>query len=263
MPLLQYLRKALHLSGHEAKRLLDSRNVFVNGQRVWMAKHPLAANDLLRIVEPEAVPRREAASAPLLRGEGYLVIDKPAGVPVQGPGSIELRLQRELGNPDIRCVHRLDRETSGCLLVSTDPATREQLVECFAAKEVFKHYHAIVHGRIRADTRSIVHTVGGKRAVTRIRVLDRATKATHIQAIIETGRTHQIRIHMASIHHPVIGDRRYAQERPTAEVAQAAPRQMLHAAKLVFPDPHSGETVRAISPLPPDFRAQLSSCRLK
>ena len=260
--LIAYLRKALNLSGKAAKRLLDDRAVLVNGQRIWMARHPLVAGDRLRIVEPPNRRTQPAALTVLVRGEGYCVIDKPDGLLAQGRDGVEGLLRKQLNNPSLACVHRLDRDTSGCLLLADDPAIRERLVAAFVSRDVFKLYHAIVHGRIRAETRVIASPIDGQRAVTRIRILDRGTGATHIQAVIETGRTHQIRKHLAAIHHPVAGDRTYAVERAAGEFAMAAPRQLLHAAKLVFPDPRSGQPVRAIAPLPGDFRAMLAACRL-
>jgi len=260
--LITYLRKALNLSGKAAKRLLDDRAVLVNGQRIWMARHPLAAGDRLRIVEAPGPRRAPTALTILAQGEGYAVVDKPAGILAQGQAGIEGLLRKQMGNPALACVHRLDRDTTGCLLLAGDPAMREQLVTAFASRHVTKLYHAIVHGRIRADSRVITRAIDGQRAVTRIRVLDRGAKATHIQALIETGRTHQIRKHMAAIHHPIAGDRTYAAERAAGEFALAAPRQMLHAAKLTFPDPRSGELVRVTAPQPADFRAMLKACHL-
>ncbi len=261
--LVAFLRDTFNVSGRQAKALLDNRDVFVNGQRVWMAQHRLQTGDIVRVTRlPTGTATQPLKLRVLEHGTGFLVVDKPAGLLVEGDLSVESVLRVQCDAPTLRAVHRLDRDTSGCLLVATDPATRAALVTQFRERDVMKLYHAIVHGLIRAPERRIAQDVDGQPAASLLRVLDRGKKATHVRVRIGTGRTHQIRIHLAAIHHPILGDRQYAGSRAAAEHDLAVPRQMLHAIKLQFQDPHSSRIVRAEAPLPADFRACLRELRL-
>ncbi len=261
-PLVDFVRETLGVSGRQAKALIDSRTVFVNDRRVWMARHRLATGDRIRIAQAAAAATRHDTLRVLLRTPAFIVVDKPAGMLSEGPASVESLLRDQLGTPALRIVHRLDKDTTGCLLAAMSPAARDHLVAQFRERDVMKLYHAIVHGHITAPERRITQDVDGQPAVSLLRVLDRGRQATHVRVRIGTGRTHQIRIHLAGIHHPVLGDRQYARERAEAEARLAIPRQMLHAAKLQFHDPDGGQVVRAEAPLPPDFKACLRSLRM-
>ena len=182
--------------------------------------------------------------------------DKPPGLVSNGPDSVESRLRELTGKPGLRAVHRLDRDTSGCLLFAFDDALFDRMVALFRAEKIGKLYHALTMGRIAADT-AIEKPLDGQKAVTRIHVLDANKLASHVQARIETGRTHQIRKHLAMIRHPVLGDREYGNAAPLDEVYQSLPRQMLHAFRLEYPDPETNAPVRVESPLPWDFRAAM------
>jgi 23S rRNA-/tRNA-specific pseudouridylate synthase len=131
------------------------------------------------------------------------------------------------------------------------------MVEVFRANRIVKLYHALVAGKLAGET-VIEKPLEGQAAVTRLRVLDANRLASHVQVKIETGRTHQIRKHLAMIKHPVLGDREYGNSAPVAEEYQGLPRQMLHAAKLEFPDPETGAMVRTEAPLPRDFKTAMS-----
>jgi 23S rRNA pseudouridine1911/1915/1917 synthase len=262
--LVEFLRATFRVSGRQAKALLDNRDVFVNGQRVWMARHRLQTGDIVRVARlPDGARSRPLKIRILERGPGFLVADKPAGLLADGEFSVESVLRAQCAIPALQAVHRLDRDTSGCLLVATAPDAHAALVAQFREREVMKLYHAIVHGRIGAPERRITQAIDGQPAVSLLRVLDRGRQATHVRVRIESGRTHQIRIHLMAIHHPILGDRQYADKRAIEEHRLAVPRQMLHAAKLHFQDPATGRIVRAESPLPPDFRACLRAQRLR
>lgn len=258
--LLTFLAAKLGLSRRKAKDLLDRRNVFINDRRVWMARHTLKARDSVTVFVAAEAPAGAAAPAPaprILHADGrYLVADKPAGMLANGPDSAESLLREKTGNAALRAVHRLDRDTSGCLLFAADDALFDKMVELFRAERIGKIYHAIVAGKLAGDT-VIEKPLENLKAVTRLHVLDSNRLASHVQVKIETGRTHQIRKHLAMIRHPVLGDREYGNSGPVMEAYQGLPRQMLHAAKLEYPDPETGETVRIEAPLPPDFRAAL------
>ncbi len=259
--LLAFLSAKLSLSRRKAKELLDRRHVFVNDRRVWMARHALRAQDEVAVflagetAAPPPPPR-------ILRDDGrYLVADKPPGLLSNGPDSAESLLRGLTCNASLRAVHRLDRDTSGCLLFAADDARFNRMVEQFRAERIGKLYHALVTGRLAGDT-AIEKPLEGRKAVTRLHVLDSNRLASHVQVKIETGRTHQIRKHLAMIRHPVLGDSEYGNAGPQEKLFQSIPRQMLHASLLEYPDPETGETVRVESALPGDFRAVLKKTGL-
>jgi 23S rRNA pseudouridine1911/1915/1917 synthase len=262
LSLQDVLARRLHVSRNAAKRLLDARDVCVNRQRVWMAHHTLRAGDTVDVFVAERPPA--AASIPiLLDAGGYLIADKPPGLLSNGPGSVEERLQAQLGDSALRAAHRLDRDTSGCLLLARDAKALEAAVAVFRRGEVVKIYHAIVQGALAAGSMRVNQPIDGQHAVTLIRTLDANPRASHVQARLETGRTHQIRRHLATLGHPVVGDREYFTRIRADKRDLSAPRQMLHAFRLELPGLLNGGSLRAQAPLPPDFRRCLAQYRLR
>lgn len=260
-PLLDFLARRLRLSRKAAKRLLDARSVFVNDRRVWMARHELRTGDLVE-VHARAEPAPRTRLPVLFEDEHVIVISKPAGILSNGPGSAEALMRAQTGIAGLEAVHRLDRDTSGCLILARTPETRRALVELFAAHRVRKTYHAIVTGRVPREEQEIRAPVDGQAALTRVRRLSCGEEASHVSLSVETGRTHQVRKHMAAIRHPVLGDRMYATGAVASPALRAVARQMLHATEVSFPHPVAGTPVVARSPLPPDFRACLRALKL-
>lgn len=261
-PLDIFLARRLKISRKQAKRLLDDRLVFVNGRRTWMARHPLQPEDRVEI-PAAAAPGAPSAGMPILyRDNEYLVINKPPGLDSNGRGSVEEQLRTALRLPAIEAVHRLDRDTTGCLWFSLNAAARAPAVALFKERAVTKTYHAIVAGRIPASGTHITEPLEGQPAVTRVKLLSGNPVASHVKILIETGRTHQIRKHMASIRHPVLGDKSYFTREITDDRLRNVPRQMLHASGLAFPHPRTGQVVRVKAPLPGDFKQMLNRLRL-
>ena len=187
-----------------------------------------------------------------------LVVDKPSGllsVPGRGPGmddNLASRVQARF--PGALTVHRLDMDTSGLLVMARNPEVHRALGRLFELRQVDKEYIAVVAGRVAASERSIdlpliadwpnrprqmVDFARGKPALTRLLVLsyDAASDTTRVRLLPETGRSHQLRVHLLAIGHPILGDDLYA---PPAILAQA-PRLLLHASALAFQHPVSGE----------------------
>jgi 23S rRNA pseudouridine1911/1915/1917 synthase len=232
--------------------------VFVNGRRVWMAHHRLRQGDKVESRAPTEPARHRLMV--LFEDSDYLVIDKPPGVLSTGPDSAE----RLAGLPKgVMAVHRLDRETSGCLLLAKNDRARKAAVEVFRKRDVTKTYHAIVTGQVKTNEETIREPVDGQAARTSLRVLDRQPMASHIQLKIDTGRTHQIRKHMALLRHPVAGDKRYGGSTRQDKALMEIPRQMLHARSLRFKHPRTGKPVRVEAALPRDFRACLRKLGLR
>jgi len=262
--LLDFIARKLGLSKKAAKAILDQRSVSVNGTRIWMARHALAVGDSVTILR-DGLDVTGPARRPvpiLFRDKHCVVAAKPAGILSCGPKSLETLLQEQLGIATLMAVHRLDRDTSGCLLFSCDAETNERMIAAFRAKTVTKVYHAIVHGPMKRGEHRVSRPIGGKTAVSNVRVLDVSSNATHVAVSIETGRTHQIRIHLASVRHPVMGDRKYASGVKLSEKLSGIPRQMLHAQALRFRHPVTDALMRVTAPLPSDFQACLNTFKL-
>jgi RluA family pseudouridine synthase len=252
-PLVAFLALRLETSRRRAKQLLDERNVFVNGQRVWMAKHALRNGDTVEVLTGEDREKRPQRLKILYEDDLFLVVDKRPGTLAAGPDSVEQMLT-EARSRQILAVHRLDRDTTGCLLLAKSRDAFEAGIDLFRGRRVRKRYHLLAVGRVSFETKTIRRAVEGQSAVTHVRRVDSAKGASHLLATIETGRTHQIRKHMTLIHHPVLGDKRYGPRSLSDERLRQVPRQMLHAFELAFPNPVSGETITVTAPLPADFR---------
>jgi 23S rRNA pseudouridine1911/1915/1917 synthase len=228
-------------------------------------------------------------NVPLLaQGAGWMAVDKPPGVPVHPVNRVRENsliriLRRQAGDDGLRLVHRLDRETSGVLLVARDPAAARHLSMAFERGRVRKEYLAVVHGELAGCSGRVDLPIGaasgsevfvrrgtgeGQRAVTDWRVERRLAGRTLVRVFPETGRRHQIRVHLAAIGHPVLGDLLYGcgdgaylrlvrEGHDPRALADGPLRQLLHAARLTFPDPETGEPRTVDAPLPGDFRAFL------
>jgi RluA family pseudouridine synthase len=210
----------------------------------------------------------------LHRDATLLVVDKAAGVLTVGhPGSRERCLLDDLRRDGhkVAPVHRLDRDTSGVLLLALDPAHRPALEEAFRRHEVRKQYLALVDG-VPAEKRATIDVPivdegktarvdrAGRRAVTRYEVLESlGGRAALVRALPESGRHNQIRVHLAHIGHPLLGDRKYG--RRGRRVAAEPARVMLHAEQLGLRHPATGRPFEVEAPPPADFAALLESLR--
>jgi 23S rRNA pseudouridine1911/1915/1917 synthase len=221
----------------------------------------------------------------LARGAGWLAVDKPSGIVVHPVNAVRENslirmLRRQEGVPDLRLAHRLDRETTGVLLIAENADTASALSTHFERGRVHKEYLAVVGGEVAGDGGTIelaigaddgrrvfvrrVAKSGGERAVTRWRVERRLPGATLLRLFPETGRRHQLRVHLAAIGHPILGDILYG--RPDADYLDLVrgtrdarsddggpARQLLHCARLVFPDPAGTGDVEVVAAVPADF----------
>src|SRR5215472_8872071 len=225
--------------------------------------------------EPEAIPLTI-----LYEDDDLIVINKAAGMTVHpGAGQCEHTLVNALlhhcstlsgigGKERPGIVHRLDKETSGCLVVAKNDLAHRELSKQFAARTVEKIYLALVAGRLCKATGVIEEKIGrhpvhrqrmrvtsvrGRSAKTEYRVIRSSKEASLIECRLHTGRTHQIRVHLHHLGQPVLGDKVYAQH-----AAKSFPRQILHAWKLGFHHPRTGEWKNFEAPLPPDFATAMA-----
>ena len=213
-----------------------------------------------------------------------IVIDKPAGLVVHpGNGNASGTLLNALlhhapqlaGIPRAGIVHRLDKDTSGLLVVAKTLTAQTDLVRQMQARSVQRHYLALALGTVERDgtvdaplgrhavqrTKMAIVRAGGKEARTHYAVLERFAKATLLECRLETGRTHQIRVHLASIKHPLAGDPVYGKTKSGDARLDAFPRQALHAWRLALRHPATAEDMAWESPLPADFAALLEELR--
>ena len=263
--LQDFLANRLRMTKRAAKAMLDARVVWVNRKLVWIARHALLPGDKVAFVVRTGTGAHQDKTADrrphiriLWQDAHYLAADKPAGVLTQGRDSAEELLRTQEGNPDIAAVHRLDRETSGVLLFAKTAEALEAAIAMFKTHRVLKHYAAIVAGEVERQASTLTETLDGERAVTHLKRLRATPDATFLSLRIETGRTHQIRRHLAGIRHPVVGDRQYGVKKSDDPRVLSVTRQMLHAQELELPHPLIvGQHIRAHAPLPADFRAAL------
>jgi 23S rRNA pseudouridine955/2504/2580 synthase len=261
-------------------RILRSGEVRVNSRRV-AASDRVAAGDRIRIPPLRLAERAEAVPAPhfrlpvLYEDEALLAIDKPAGLAVHGGSGVAHGVIESLRSmrPDARfleLVHRLDRETSGVLLVAKKRAALTALHETIRAREIDKRYLVAVAGRFRNEKQHVrlalairAAAEGGKRATvseqgqaaeTIFRRIARGAETSLLEAQLLTGRTHQIRVHLAHLGHPVLGDDRYGDFELNRRLRKEGLKRMfLHAASLAFAHPVTREPIALHAPLPADL----------
>ncbi|MDO4365775.1 MAG: RluA family pseudouridine synthase [bacterium] len=267
------LAARLGLSRRTAKAVIDGRSVWVNRRCVWIAHHPLRTGDAVEIPRSVvAAARRQAGSAKtaiapeerrhvrvLVETPDYIVADKPAGLLAnEDPKSVEAILRAQLGEPNLQAVHRLDRDTTGCLLFAKTFAAYQAAVEVFKTRRVAKTYAAIVVGSFPYAHQKIDAPLDDQPAVSLVTREAVGPDASFLRVRIETGRTNQIRRHLAGVRFPIVGDRTFGLKSARDPRLMTVPRQMLHATALVLPDPmRKGESIRSHAPLPADFRAAL------
>jgi len=296
-------RARIGLSRNRIQALIDGGHVSVNGRVARQSRKLKDADVVVVDIPPRRASRLEAEALPLTivyEDDAMLVLDKPAGIVVHpGAGVPTGTLVQALlhhapgiatvggeGRPGI--VHRLDKETSGLLVVAKTEPAYLALVEALRTRRVARIYRALVWGDPgpegglidlpigrdpRERKRMAVAREGGKHARTRWRVLERFGPATLVEARLETGRTHQIRVHFAAVRHPVVGDPTYGgrvrkplslrqAERSLADaLLRTMRRQALHAAELELTHPLTGKALRFESQLPEDLAQALELLR--
>ncbi|NLF85271.1 MAG: RluA family pseudouridine synthase [Lentisphaerae bacterium] len=252
--LQNFLAERLKQSKRQAKDRIDARQVFVNRQCIWMARHILQGGDTVDTRTDDLRPAAPRQIRVLNETEHYLFADKPCGLLSIGPGGLEELLRAQRGEPALRCVHRLDRDTSGCLLVARSTEAFNRVVSVFKTRRVHKIYDVLVVGRLDRAATTIDTPLSGDPARTHVRRIAVTDDVSFARVRIETGRTHQIRLHLASIRHPVVGDRLHGLKTSRDPRFLRVPRQMLHASELELDDPMGHGQLHGHSPLPADFR---------
>lgn len=262
--LTDFLAAHLNCSLRRAKRLLDERSVFVNHKRVWMARHALKPGDVVEICEASSSAKPTPDTIPILfENADYLVVNKPSGLLSNGADSVEAALRNARDDTGLTAAHRLDKDTTGCLLLARNPEAFKRAVSWFREGQVLKVYQALVRDRLRKRKGSVKIPLDHEPAVTHWTVLSTTDIASHLQLKIDTGRTHQIRKHLSRMGHPILGDRHYFTGRLDDSRFRSVPRQMLHASSFQAPLGNGNKTVHVHAPLPRDFRNTLKQFGLR
>jgi 23S rRNA pseudouridine1911/1915/1917 synthase len=284
---LDRVTAALHpeLSRAAIAQLIEGGKVTVNGRVVKAATRPIAGA-VIELELPGAVPATAAAEAIPLRvvfeDDALVVVDKPAAMVVHpAPGNQSGTLVNALlgryatlpGEPfRPGIVHRLDKDTSGLIVVARTPSVLAALASSFKHREVYKEYLALVVGTPRPPVgrisgeigrdprrrqRMAVVATGGREADTTYHTLETLGGYSLLEVVLGTGRTHQIRVHFRAMGFPIAGDAVYGRPAPALGLS----RQFLHAARLRFAHPMSGEELDLQAPLPPDLAHALERLR--
>lgn len=281
---------ASHLDGvtrSAAQKLLEGGAVLINGKAV-AKNYKLTGRETLSVTLPEA---EEADLVPqdipldvVYEDADVIVVNKPSGLVVHpAPGHSDGTLVNALlyhcgdslsgvgGEKRPGIVHRIDRDTSGLIIAAKNDAAHLFLSAQLADHTLSRTYEAICAGNFRDDVGTVDAPIGrsradrkkmavapdGRRAVTHWEVLERFNSWTHLRCRLETGRTHQIRVHMAHIGHPILGDTVYGAKKPVPGLTG----QCLHAVGLQFIHPRTKALVSLSCPLPPEFEAMLQTLR--
>lgn len=295
-----YLAGRLDISRSRAAQLIEGGQVLVNGQPPKKRDVPAAGDRITVHHLPPSPSPIGAEDIPLdivFQDEDLLVVNKAAGMvvhpaPGHRGGTLVNALLHAVGDlsgiggvlrPGI--IHRLDKDTSGLLIVAKTDAAHRSLAEELRRRRVRRRYLTAAWGHLAEERFTVDAPIarnpldrlrmavvqGGRRAVTHFRRLERWPAADLLEAQLETGRTHQIRVHLLQRGHPVIGDDTYGKGRERGfsgatrgfalELAKRTPRQFLHAWDLRFPHPRTGEELRFQSPLPADLQAVIDWAR--
>ncbi len=278
MRLLQFLRQNCSEapSVKAIKRAIDSKHCMINNRIETFSSYLLEENDVVVLKESAFKKTERLKSTPLMilyEDEELLIINKPAGIVCDA--SIKKSFPGVKGYLDL--VHRLDKETSGALILAKTPQAKKKMESLFKERAVHKLYLAIVDGVTANDEGTIDNFLGkkysyqgqtvygptsenkGQRAITSWKCLNRGKSASVVCCEPLTGRTHQLRVHLSAMGHPILGDSQYGNK----FICPLKPsRNLLHAYSLTFKHPSTGKMIKAIAPIPRDFKEALDELNI-
>lgn len=274
MGLLQFLRENCSAapSVKAIKRAIDGKLCSVNNHIETFSSFALEEGDIV-VLKEIAFEKKEGGKLKipiLFEDKELLIVAKPAGL-ICDPKSI----QSVFGQVEL--IHRLDKETSGVLILAKTRLAKEKMVACFKERTIAKLYLAIVDGAIVKDEGKIDNFLGkklklegqtvygsveekkGQRAITHWKCLNRGKSASIVCCEPYTGRTHQLRVHLSAMGHPILGDIQYAKK----FICHYRPcRNLLHAYSVAFKHPTTGKQIKVIAPIPQDFKQALEALKL-
>ena len=289
-----FITSKTNITRSQLQKFIEDGSVLVNS-RIVSQNYRVKTNDIITLTisdkETESLIPEPIPLEILYKDDYLVVVNKPAGMVVypsagHNQGTLMNALSHHckklasVGRP-LRpgVIHRLDKDTSGVMVVALNDEAYYNLVEQFRQRTITRRYIALVYGNLKEDKGEITLKIGrsqsdrkkmstrvrkGKEAITRWKALERFSNATLIEAKLGTGRTHQIRVHFASMGYPVLGDRTYGKKVELEVKAKKKilfPRQMLHAELLGFTHPATGKYLEFSSPLPEDMTQKIKELR--
>ncbi len=268
-----YLKQVLHYSGRKIQKLTRKKGILLNGKSVYLQKK-MKSGDTLRVLVLEdaayGVQPEQGVIDILYEDDSLIVLNKPAHLLVHPAGRttggtlanyLAYHLKQQGVMCTIRPVHRLDRDTSGCVVFAKDARSQFVLEQQLQTGALKRNYRALVQGTVSPPSGTINAPIGphparpnrravneaGERAITHYRTISSFAEASLLELSLDTGRTHQIRVHLAHLGHPVIGDRMYG------KASSCINRQALHAFSVSFTSLTDSREVTVTAPLPEDF----------
>ena len=260
--LLQVLSEAFGLSKNKAKQILDARNVFINNKRVWIAKYLVKQGDKIHIAtsEQKTAKKRWDNIEVLFEDQWIMVVNKPSGILSNGPKSLEEILCNIKKSKTLRVAHRLDRDTSGAIIVAKNNDVFDKVKNLFSEHKVNKTYSALVIGYgARPPKFNIDTPLDGKSALSIVELKKNFGQVSLVDVQIITGRTHQIRRHLISLNIALLGDKEYFNKQSNSVKFRNVARQMLHASKLEFCHPITSKNICVKANFAEDFQSTLKS----
>lgn len=280
LTLEEYLKQVLQFSGRKIQKLTRQKGIFFNGKTVYLQRK-IKENDTLRILvlgdADYGVQPEQGDIEILYEDKSMLILNKPPFLLVHPTGQttsgtlanyLACHLQQNGIVSTVRAVHRLDRETSGCVIFAKDSHSQFILEQQLKARTLKRTYQALVKGIVSPPSGTIDAPIGahpslpnrrsinqqGEQAVTHYKTIRSLSDATLLELSLDTGRTHQIRVHLAHLGYPLIGDKMYGVRSPYIS------RQALHAVSVTFTDLENKQEITVTAPFPPDFAQALTSC---
>ena len=261
-----FLAEKLNLSKRKAKDLIDTKNILVNNRRVWIANYQLDIGDTVEI-PPFNFKDREIFSVKdsiLYEDDFIIAVQKPPFLESNNSkNSVEHHLRQFKNDKNIEAIHRLDRETSGVLLFAKNRKIFYKFKDLWSEKKVKKIYLAVSYGSADFKRKIINFPVDKKIAKSDVSVLSKNDRFTLFKIDLKTGRKHQIRIHLAKIGFPIVGDKVYGLKKLEDELTKNIKRQLLHSYEISFIHPFAKKKTVIKAPIYSDLKKALKVLNLR
>jgi len=248
-----FLSDNINISRSKAKELIDSRQVFVNNQRAWIATYKLKKGDIVDV--PDIIEAGKTYNVDIIYEDSYVIaINKPSGLIIDEKNNdFENVLKNAVNCPGLRVVHRLDKETTGVLLFAKNNEIFDKFKNLWQEKKVGKVYCAICLNEADFDKKEIKKKIDGKEAESIIETIASSNGVSCFKITTKTGRKHQIRIHLAHIGYPILGDKLYGPKIIKQNKFKKIAGHLLHSYELSYNCPWTNKEVKIKAPLPDEF----------